>query len=553
MKFLIVMALMSFLGACARFQRAPDVGPHAPVDVSVVEAKPADSGLPEHWHRGAFMQIDVRAYQDSDGDGVGDLRGLIRRLDHLKDLGVRGLGLMPITPGAEFDPGYAVTDYRAINPAYGSLADFDELIREAHARGIGVILDYGVNHSAAEHPLFVQARSAASNPYRDWYLWSQPAPRGWDVLGKNPWHGDDARGHYFGTFGANMPDFNLRNPKVVAWHLDNLRFWLNRGVDGFRFDAVSHLIENDAVRWNSQPESHRLASLFAEAARAYPNRYVVCEASTHPQVYGDPAVCGAAFAFDLAPHFAKAAKGDAASAKELIDYFKRAPPSMATLVSNHDSASGPRLWEQVGGDVAAYKLAVAGYLLQPGTPFIYYGEEVGQAGVSKSQAPELNDDQRQRAPMSWTADNVDSAAGFTPKGPPFRAVAPNVAEQNVAAQNKAFGSIYSTYKELLDLRNRRPSIARGSFDQTFVRGAVIGYLRSSGDEHTLVVTNYGTRRVELEVGGLPRRARVAPIYPRRAGASYIAQIVLADARGQLQIDMPARSTRVFDVEPQRRD
>ncbi len=254
----------------------------------------------------------------------------------------------------------------------------------------------------------------------------------------------------------------------------------------------------------------------------------------------DPALCGAALAFDLAPHFAKAAKGDAASAKELIDYFRRAPPSMATLVSNHDSASGLRLWDQVGGDIAAYKLAVAGYLLQPGTPFIHYGEEVGQAGDPS-------------APMSWTADNVGSAAGFTSKGPPFRAVAPNVAEQNVAAQNKTFGSIYSTYKELLDLRNRRPSIARGSFDQTFVRGAVIGYLRGSGDELTLVVTNYGTRRVELEVGGLPRRARVAPIYPRRAGASYIAQIVLADARGQLQIDMPARSTRVFDVEPQRRD
>ncbi len=208
------------------------------------------------------MQISVRAYQDSDGDGVGDLRGLIRRLDHLKDLGVRGVLLMPIAPSADRDRPDAVTDYRAIDPAYGSLADFDELIREAHARGIGVILDYAVNHSAAEHPLFVQARSAASNPFRDWYLWSQPAQR------------------------ADRPSFNLRNPKVVAWHLDNLRYWLNRGVDGFRFDAMSHLIENDPTRGNSQPESHRLASLLAEAVRAYPNRYVVCEAGSNPQVYG---------------------------------------------------------------------------------------------------------------------------------------------------------------------------------------------------------------------------------------------------------------------------
>ncbi len=520
MKLLIVMTLLglALLSGCARFQqkKTAEGGPLPPVDVSVVEAKPLDSGLPEHWHRGAFMQISVRAYQDSDGDGVGDLRGLIRRLDHLKDLGVRGLLLMPIMPAADRDQADAVIDYRAIDPAYGSLADFDELIREAHARGIGVILGYGVSHSAAAHPLFVQARSAATNPYRDWYLWPQPAPR------------------------IDRPGFNLRNPMVVAWHLDNLRFWLNRGVDGFSFDGVSHLIDGDSARGSSQPESHRLASLLAEAVRAYPNRYVVCDAGNNPQAYGDPAVCGAAFAFELAPHFAKAAKGDAASAKELIDYFKRAPSSMATLVSSHDSVLGPRLWDQVGGDLAAYKLAVASYLLQPGTPFIDYGEEVGQAGDPS-------------APMSWAADNVGNAAGFTPKGPPFRAVAPNVAEQNVAAQNKTFGSIYSTYKELLDLRNRRPSIAHGSFDQSFVRGAVIGYLRSSGNEHTLVVTNYGTRRVELEVGGLPRRARVAPIYPRRAGASYIAQIVLADARGQLQIDMPARSTRIFDVEPQRRD
>ena len=170
--------LAVLLAACA----AP------PIDISPVPARIQPSPLAEGWQHGAFMEIFVRAYQDSDGDGIGDLRGLTLRLDYLQDLGVRGIWLMPITASADHDHGYATTDFRAIEPQYGTLADFDELIAQAHRRGIGVIVDYVINHSAASHPLFVAARQDKASPWRDWFLWSDESPPGWDIWGKYPWY-----------------------------------------------------------------------------------------------------------------------------------------------------------------------------------------------------------------------------------------------------------------------------------------------------------------------------------------------------------------------------
>lgn len=247
------------------------------------------------------MEIFVRAYQDSDGDGVGDLRGLISRLDYLQDLGIKGLWLMPVTKSADGDHGYATTDFRAIEPAYGTLADFDELLAQAHRRGIGVVMDYVLNHAAASHPIFVEARKGAGSPFHPWFVWSQEAPPGWDIWGKNPWYhtasepwsflGDTkamppppegATGFYFGTFGSHMPDFNFRNPEVLAYHESSLRFWLNCGLDGFRLDAVPHLVENNAIDWNDQPQSRRITKRIQDLVKRYPRRYVVCEATAKP-------------------------------------------------------------------------------------------------------------------------------------------------------------------------------------------------------------------------------------------------------------------------------
>jgi alpha-amylase len=506
MKRLIAgLALLAILTAQA--QAAMDLSP-------VPHAEPRPLVLPPHWQRGAFMEVFVRAYQDSDGDGIGDLPGLISRLDYLKDLGIKGIWLMPIQANADGDHGYATRDFRAVAPEYGTLADVDRLLAEAAQRGIGIIIDYAINHAAAQHPAFVAARADRASPWRDWFVFADQEPTGWEIFGKNPWYANRAEswGHtgeakdtprpsvdwrdwYFGTFGPNMPDFNLRNPAVVAYHEDSLRFWLNRGLGGFRLDATPHLIEHNAKDWNDQPESRAMTKRYADLIRSYPNRYVVCEATQKPLDWGDDKVCGGAFAFGYVQHFVEAARGKAESVIELADYYRTAPPALATFISNHDIFAGKRLWDQVGGDQKRYKLAAAGYLLQPGTPFIYYGEEVGQAGVHTLAA-----DQPIRAPMSWTP-----LGGFT-TGTPYRPVAPNAATHNAQAQRADRGSIFHFYKAMLALRNARPSIARGSFEHAFADGLVLGFQRAHEGEHqrerTLVLINYGTAAKRVRVAGL---------------------------------------------------
>jgi len=251
------------------------------ISVSYVFFQNKASKLPEAWQHGAFMEIFVRSYKDSNGDGIGDLKGLTQSLDHLKDLGIKGIWLMPITASADHDHGYATRDFRNIDPDYGTLADFDELIQEAHKRGMGVIMDYVLNHSAKEHPFFEEALKNPQSPYRQWYEWRQEKPVGWDIWGRDPWI-STANGSYLATFGAHMPDFNMRNPEVVKYHEDSLKFWLDRGIDGFRLDAVPHLIENNAKDWNDQPESRQLTGHFTRLIKSYPNKYVVCEATAEP-------------------------------------------------------------------------------------------------------------------------------------------------------------------------------------------------------------------------------------------------------------------------------
>ncbi|HNW61762.1 MAG TPA: alpha-amylase family glycosyl hydrolase, partial [Piscinibacter sp.] len=247
---LAALALALFLVACG----GGGSSELPTVDKSPVVAADPGSTLPADWRQGVFAEIFVRGYKDSNGDGIGDLRGLTQSLDHLQNLGVTGLWLMPITRSQDGDHGYAVADYRSIEPAYGSLADLDELLAQAHARGIGVIVDYVMNHSAAQHPAFVNANSSGSNAYRNWYLFQASQPQGWSVYGGNPWRSGNG-GYYYAPFWDQMPDFNLKNAEVVDFHHDNLRFWLNRGIDGFRFDAVGNLVENGAGAWLNQPEN----------------------------------------------------------------------------------------------------------------------------------------------------------------------------------------------------------------------------------------------------------------------------------------------------------
>ncbi len=502
--------------------------PHLPhPDISPVPVDDPGSSLPHGWERGAVMQIFVRSYQDSNGDGIGDLPGLTSRLDYLQDLGVQALWLMPITPSQDGDHGYAVTDYRAIEPAYGTMDDFDELLRQAHARGLGVILDCVINHSAARHPLFLHASHSRGSPYRDWYVWADEAPPGWQVMGGDPWRRTPT-GCYYGGFSAHMPEFDLRKPEVVAFHEDHQRFWFNRGVDGLRFDAVGNLFENGPDAWECQPENYALMARMRALADRYERRHIVCEAPGDPRGFG--AAGGAAFAFDLNAHIVKAAQGNLEAVEKVCAYYIDAHHGMASFASNHDSFAGRRVWDQLGGDLLACKLVAATTLLLPGQPYLYYGEEVGMSG-----ARGLSGDAELRAPMSWAAD--PQHAGFT-TGRPYRALAANVHTHNVARAAADPASLLAFYKAMIGLRKRRRSIARGRYESPFVAGPVMGFQRFEGDERTLVLIHYGRERASVRVPGLSRGARLVPLHPAGAAA-------LAPAGGRL--DLPPRSVHVYEV------
>ncbi len=513
-----------------------DTGPgtNLPVsDLGAVAAGSTGSELSADWQNGAFMEIYVRGYKDSDGDGKGDLQGLISKLDYLQNLGIKGIWLMPVTDSADKDHGYAVKNYRGIETDYGTLADFEQLLTQAHARGIGVIIDYVINHSSSEHPLFKNAASSATNPQRAYFVWQPTKPAGWSIYGADPWYASaNSNGFYFAGFWSGMPDFNLTNTAAIAFHHDNLRFWLNKGVDGMRFDAVGNLVENSAGAWESQPQNHVVMHDVQQVIHGYNQRYLVCEAPAASQAFAAQSSCGSAFAFDLKDHLLRAAKGDVNSIQTVSQYFVSAPASMATLLSNHDGFAGDRVWNQLGGDLARYKLAAASYLLLPGTPFIYYGEEVGMANGQG-----LTGDWALRTPMSWTADK----AGFT-NGSAFRNLSANVTSQNAAGQAGVADSLHDFYKNMLGLRNSLPSIARGSYVAPFVAGQAMGYQRRLGSETSLVLINYGNASANLSVASLSPGATLVP----RHGASASVGI---NATGQAAVAMPGLSVQVYTVQP----
>ncbi len=496
--------------------------------ISSLATQVQPSALPENWHHGAFMEIFVRSWQDSNGDGMGDLKGLTQSLDHLKALGIKGIWLMPITASADHDHGYATVNFRDIEPDYGTLADFDELIQQAHARGIGIIMDYVLNHSAKQHPYFQAALQNPQSPYRAWFEWRQEKPEGWDIWGRDPWV-RTANGSYLATFGEPMPDFNMRNPEVVKYHEDSLKFWLDRGIDGFRLDAVPHLIENSAKDWNDQPESRQLTGHFTQLIKSYPNRYVVCEATAEPKVYVREEICGGAFAFGLENQISKAAKADSEAIQKVVQYYAQAPHTLASFASNHDQFAGQRMWDQVSGNEAQYKLAAATYLLLPGTPFIYYGEEIGMAG-----AKGLTDDPFIRGPYSWQADA--QTAGFT-TDKPYRAIAGNVGTHNAAMQIQTAGGIYAFYQDMLRWRNARPSLARGTYEQPRVQGLAMSYVRTFGQERTAVAINFGLQAIELDVQAWPGKPR--KLYGTSDSVNSPRPL----------IKLPPQSVHIFSLEP----
>ena len=514
------------------------------MDVGAVAMLDTDSGLDAGWHaKGAFMEINVRAYHDSDGDGVGDLNGVTQKLDYLRDLGIAGIWLMPIHKTDNHDSGYIVTDHRAIEVEYGTLDDLKRLITEAHRRGIGVIMDYVPNHAASTNPLFENAVSSRGAAYRDWFIIAPTKPQGWTTWnGKNPWYASGPS-FYYAAFNQDMPDFNWRNPEVVEYHKDNLRYWLNQGVDGFRFDAIQHLVENGPDGMAAQPESHAIMRELKEVVHSYSKRYVVCEDPNQPDLAAADSVCGSAFAFGLNERLRRVAHGDTSGLGGLITAFDLLPlERMGTLLANHDRFAGLRLMDEFAGDETSYRLAAASLLTLPGIPFVYYGEEIGMRSMPLADFDSTSD-WPLRGPMSWASQ--PSVTDNTRLGPfadlHYFRPAPNIATHNVSLASSDPNSLWSFYKQLLTLRRNTTAVHNGSFRIVATTSSSLVYERGSATESVLVVINYGPSAEALNLTALTPGLRYESVVTHGASATTLD----VPASGSATLDAPARSVRVL--------
>jgi alpha-amylase len=514
------------------------------------------------WARGAvFYEVFVRSFADSDGDGVGDLAGLTARLDHLNDgdptggndLGVDALWLMPVFESPSYH-GYDVVDYDSIDGEYGSEEDFDRFLAEAHRRGMRVILDLVVNHTGRDHPWFVEAAASPASPRRDWYVWRQDDP-GWT----QPWGGDHRTWHpadgafYYGIFWGGMPDLDWRHPPVREEMAAIALRWLDRGVDGFRLDATRHLVANGpGALQNDQPETHAALREFAAAVRArHPDALLVGENWTDTETiatyYGSTAEIALgdelpmSFDFPLAEAILQAvAAGDARPVADQLAAIAAAyPPGVldATFLTNHDQT---RLATRLDGDPGALRLAAALLLTLPGTPFLYYGEEVGLANGPGAADP------AKRTPMPWEDDSP--GGGFT-TGEPWHPFAPGRDTANVADQQADPASLFAWYRELIALRRASPAIRRGDLEVLATGGepGLLVFRRRAGgeagrEETVLVAHNLG--------------AAAAALPPTVAALLAGAQPLLAPATDGLgsggggldagnAAALPARSTRAW--------
>ncbi len=446
------------------------------------------------WRDGVIYQVYLRSFADSDGDGLGDLPGLLSRLDYLAGLGVDALWLSPIYPSPDADFGYDVSDHTAVDPRFGSLSGFDALVDGAHRRGLRIILDMVLNHTSDRHPWFVESASSRDNPKADWYLWQERIPNNWrSVFGGRGWKFVPERGqHYFYMFTPEQPDVNWRNPDVYQAQLDVFRFWLERGVDGFRLDVFNAYFKDAQFRDNprkfglrafdrqahvrdsDQPEMAGFLHDLRALLDSYPERYAVGE--TFLPTPGKAAgYCGpdklhAAFNFFFPPASPMTGWNPVSLAERIERNDREFAGSWPTLVfDNHDMF---RIATRVckGEDDALAKVFMALLLTLRGTPFMYYGEEIGMRDISLKRSEILDPPGRKywpfykgrdgcRSPMQWDAS---PQAGFT-TGIPWLPVHPDYVTRNAAAQAKDPDSMLNFTRRLLALRKATPALRRGSF------------------------------------------------------------------------------------------
>jgi alpha-glucosidase len=505
----------------------------------------------EWWRHAVIYEIYPRSFQDSNGDGIGDLKGITSRLDYLHDLGIDAIWLTPIYPSPGVDYGYDISNYTAIDPIYGTMADFDHLVAEARKRNIRIIMDYVINHTSDQNPWFIESRSSRTNPKRDWYIWRDgkgetatskgEPPNNWESwFGGSAWQWDEkTRQYYYHYFYVQQPDLNWRNPEVRKAMYGVLDFWMQHGASGFRIDAVSRLFEDPELRndpylpgrnaygdrniehkyTDNLPEVHDVLREVREVVDRYPGDPVLITEADEPNITELTKMYGRNDEVQLPMDF-QIADVNQLSAPKFRELFKEIEANSAHgqpeyFFSNHDQR---RQWDRYGdgkhNDQIAKLVAVL-ELATRGTPQMYYGEELGMRTTDPTRIEDVHDPigkrgwpkekgrDGERTPMQWSPG---PNAGFTSPGvKPWLPIPPSAREYNVQTESQDPDSIYNAYKRLLSLRRTNAALRDGA--QTTIDNNdpdVFAFLRRDGVSTVLVALNMSAhdRQVNFDLATL---------------------------------------------------
>jgi alpha-glucosidase len=512
------------------------------------------------WKHGVVYQIYPRSFMDANGDGVGDLRGIQQRLDHLAWLGVDAIWLSPCFPSPMADFGYDVSDYCDIDPRFGTLAEFDALLAAAHERGLRVILDWVPNHTSDRHPWFEESRASRESAKRGWYVWRDPRPdgsppNGWkSIFGGPAWEWDETTGQfYLHSFLKEQPELDWRNPELVKAMHGTLRFWLDRGVDGFRIDVVHRLAKDPELRddpeggcrcesWGgdrhihaeNHPDIHALLRGVRGVLDEYDSRMAVGEVflmnpAEVARYYGKDDELHLAFNFSFL--FSPWSAERFGAELERMEGYLRDHGWPTLVLSNHDvPRHASRYDDPLRGEARARSAALMLLTLR-GTPFLYYGEEIGMRNVpipaerlqdplAFTLHPNLSRDP-ERTPMQW---EPGAGAGFT-RGAPWLPIG-DAASRSVAGQRGDPASLLHLYRELLALRRAHPALREGSFRRLEAPHDVLAYERRAGEERALVALSFADEPRELTLPDAPLRRALSSepgrALPVRSGALRLA-------------------------------